>query len=431
MQLDMLIGELLLRNNCVVVPKFGGFIATQLPASLDFANGKMQAPKKSILFNKQLTNSDGLLISAYAAKNACSYEAAAQQIDELVKNWFEELNTGKRINFDKVGFLYLDSEKNIRFEQDRFFNLLLQSFGMGQVQFVSEQQIEVEELKAAPQLIPEPVISVPAAEKAEETPVITLIPEIRLLKKEKQQTQEKVSAKTEHVLSQETPIVPLHKTQPSRRRIGRYVAAACILPLAFYSVWIPMKTDVLESGMFSFHDFNPFHKQIKGTYIQQKFKNNLPVVPQMKSLDAIISDLPAGVSIFPLEFENEEPGESNDLFYIKVREKEHVNPEQNSTPETVSVEEKTTRSSVEKTIALPKKTVRSTGKFKVVAGSFSNENNASTLANELNAKGFSAFTMEDSSGLIRVIAGASDSNSEAVEIVTRLQQNGVASWILK
>lgn len=428
MQLDALIGELLLRNNCVVVPKFGGFIATQLPASIDFANGKMQAPKKSILFNKQLTNSDGLLISAYAVKSTCSYEEAAEQIDGLVKYWFEELNAGKRILFDKVGFLYLDSEKNIRFEQDRFFNLLLQSFGMGQVQFLSEQHIEAEEakpLKAAPQVIIQPVISVPLAEKAEETPVITLIP---IVNKDKSPLGE-----TEDLLSQrETFVIPITKAPVSRRKIGRYVAAACILPLAFYSFWIPMKTDVLESGMFSFQDFNPFHEQTEGTYVQQKFKSKLPVVPQMQSLDAMISDLPADVSVFPLEFENEDLGESNDLFYIKVRKKEQETQEKIQNPIVENpVAEKAYKPVVEKIVVLPKNATRSNGKFKVVAGSFSNENNAATLANELTAKGFSAFTMEDTSGLIRVIAGASDSNSEANEIVTRLQQSGVASWILK
>ncbi|MCE3295703.1 MAG: hypothetical protein K0R65_1417 [Crocinitomicaceae bacterium] len=421
MQLDALIGELLLRNNCVVVPKFGGFIATQLPASLDLRNGRIQAPKKSILFNKQLTNSDGLLISAFAAKNACSYDLASEQIDGLVKHWFDELNAGKRIIFDKVGFLYFDSEKNIRFEQDRFFNLLLQSFGMGQVQFVSEQKIEADEtkpLKAAPQVMIEPAIIAPLVEKTEDTPVITLIPVNT--KKEKL-----AAAETKHVSSQrETPIINI---KTSRRRITRYVAAACLLPIAFYSVWIPMKTDVLESGMFSFHDFNPFHRQVEGTYVQQKF-GKLPLIPQMRSLETIISDLPADVSVFPLEFENE--GEGSDLFYIRIREEETKSPEQNTVSENASTIEYS-KPAVEKTVIQAKKASRSNGKFKVVAGSFSNENNAATLVNELTSKGFSAFTMEDTNGLVRVIAGASDSNSEANEIVGRLQQSGVASWILK
>ncbi|MGV3632099.1 MAG: SPOR domain-containing protein [Bacteroidota bacterium] len=426
MQLDALIGELLLRNNCVVVPKFGGFIATRLPASLDLTSGRMQAPKKSILFNKQLTNSDGLLISAYAAKNACSYDAAGDAIDELVKSWFEELGSGKRITFEKVGFLYLDNEKNIRFEQDRFFNLLLQSFGMSQVQFVSEQNIDVQEAS-----ISTPAASAPATEKTAETPVITLIPVNPAKEKNPVKREDLLPQQSEtNIPEGETPVIPISKKQPSRRRISRYVAAACILPIAFYSVWIPMKTDVLESGMFSFQDFNPFHEQSEGTYIQQKFSSKLPVIPQMKSLDAIISKLPEGVSVYPLEFENEDLGESNDLFYIRIREKDEAEAEKNAVSENVSVEKNTT-ASVEKTVVLPKKTAHSNGKFKVVAGSFSNENNASALRNELHTKGFSAFTMEDSNGLVRVIAGASDSSSEANEIVNRLQQNGVASWILK
>ena len=419
MQTDALIGELLLRNNCVVIPKFGGFIATQLPASLDFASGKMLPPKKSILFNKQLTNSDGLLLSAYAAKNGCSYEEAGEQVNAQVTGWFDELHAGKRIAFDKVGYLYLDSEKNIRFEQDRFFNLLLQSFGMGQVQFVSEQHIEAEEPK-----IIEPVLVAPVAavEVVKETPIIQLVPESI------KPAEQKTAAET--VIADETPVVPISKPA-SRRKIGRYVAAACFLPIAFYSVWIPMKTDVLESGMFSFHDFNPFHQQAEGSYTQQKF-GKLPVIPQVKSLDAIVNGLPDDVSVFPLEFENEALGENNELFYIKVREKETQSAQESFDPVEKPVAEKRTESAAtEKTGATRKSKASSKGRFKIIAGSFSNENNAQTFAAELSAKGFAASTMEDSNGLIRVIAGSSDSNAEANEIVNRLQQNGVASWILK
>ena len=49
----------------------------------------------------------------------------------------------------------------------------------------------------------------------------------------------------------------------------KYAAAACLLPLAFYSFWIPTHSGVLESGLISFKDFNPFYKKELGAYFKQ------------------------------------------------------------------------------------------------------------------------------------------------------------------
>lgn len=390
MQIDLLIGELLLRNNCVVVPKFGGFIATQTSASIDYASGKMLPPKKSVLFNKQLTNNDGLLLSNYASKFNCSYEEAVVEVETQVNAWFEILNSGKRISIDKVGFIYLDNEKNIRFEQDRFFNLLLQSFGMSQVQFFAEE-IEVKEEKRI-----QPIFTI---EKEEiETPVLTIIPEIKLPKKEKQ----------------EAKVIAL--APKSNKKLLRYVAAACILPIAFYSFWIPTKTDVLESGMFSVQDFNPLHKQVAETYNKSKFQTVFTPIPKTQTLDEMTSKLPEDVTIFPMELDDE-------IFYVKIKEEKVMQASEiveqvESSPMEVPTIENTNASS-------------KSGKFKVIVGSFSNDGNANELMNELKAKGFSAFTYPESNGLIRVVAGSSNSNSEAALLVSKLNDLQISSWILK
>ena len=67
-------------------------------------------------------------------------------------------------------------EKNICFEQDRFFNLLLESYGLGKVHFVSESDIqivkEVAEIKPLlreedPELVPFQLVSIPTQESPE------------------------------------------------------------------------------------------------------------------------------------------------------------------------------------------------------------------------------------------------------------------------
>ena len=142
MNLESLISELLLRHNCVIIPSFGGFVAGQVPAHFDTDKGVILPPRKSLLFNKQLISNDGLLIATYAKHNHLNYDVAEFFIRDTVKKWHDKLAKGERVSIENVGFLYLDAEKNIGFEQDRYSNLLLASYGLGNVHFIPETDIQ-------------------------------------------------------------------------------------------------------------------------------------------------------------------------------------------------------------------------------------------------------------------------------------------------
>ena len=140
---EHLIGDLLLRHNCVIVPSFGGFVAKQVSAKIDYASGRMTPPSKSLLFNKQLINNDGLLINEFSQANELSFNQASKEVSAKVSLWREALKSGQRIELDRVGYLYNDAENNLCFEQDRFFNLLLESYGLGKVHFLSEEDVQI------------------------------------------------------------------------------------------------------------------------------------------------------------------------------------------------------------------------------------------------------------------------------------------------
>ena len=136
------------------------------------------------------------------------------------------------------------------FEQDRFYNLLLESFGLSSVHFVSVADAQAQESHQA---------------------ILHVVKAVEI-----EQKHTAPSSEPSFVLSEE-PIVPVLEVvqegqvqQPvlsikKKSNTWRYVAAACLLPVAFYSFWIPVKTDVLESGVVSLSDFNPFHSAKKGT----------------------------------------------------------------------------------------------------------------------------------------------------------------------
>ena len=240
----------------MIIPSFGGFVAKQVSARIDYDAGKMYPPSKSLLFNRQLINNDGLLINEYATTNKLSFDQAVVEVKAVTDNWKSKLDKGDRIDIDKVGRLFLDPEGNICFEQDRFYNLLLESFGLSKVHFLTEEDVQI--VESTIELIEQ-------IEEQEKEPNIVAPAEYRAIEEEKEEetkivpiavVEEAVKDETEAEAVQLEPVI-----KKGKRNYGwRYVAAACLIPIAFYSFWIPLKTDVLESGVISLSDFNPFYE---------------------------------------------------------------------------------------------------------------------------------------------------------------------------
>ena len=63
------ISELLYSHDCVIVANFGGFVCNKTSAKLDQLTGILSPPNKSILFNSQLKENDGLLINHISKSN--------------------------------------------------------------------------------------------------------------------------------------------------------------------------------------------------------------------------------------------------------------------------------------------------------------------------------------------------------------------------
>ena len=401
---EQLIGDLLIQNNCVIVPSFGGFVAQRVAARVDEQKGTIAPPRKSVMFNKQLINNDGLLIAAFAQNNQLSFEAASVQIKECIHDWDQMLQQGGRVTIDRVGILFYDLERNLCFEQDRFYNLLLESFGLSSVHFVSTSDAQAGESQ-------EQVRSVVKAIELESEKTVIPVADIVEF------TQEPV-VPVMQVVREETPVetkIPVIKK--SGNKAWRYVAAACLLPVAFYSFWLPVKTDVLESGIISWNDFDPFYKHEAGKY---------------KSLDEIYSfsrkevrkqleTLPEGVNTFSYELDADT--------YVPVS----INKKQEAPIAEALVEEKTAEpiqkiKPIEnpKPIVTPVQTVKPAG-GQIIVGSYSSRQFAQEMV-DLLAKNNITGTILEQDGKIRVSAGAAN---QFKTIEPTLKSLGIASWILK
>ena len=350
---EEIVCQLLLRHSCVIIPSFGGFVAQSVSARIDKEHGIFHPPSKHLLFNKNLINNDGLLTAEYATFNKINYTDSLSKIDLFTINLKSELNAGRKVELPKIGTFHLDSEKNICFEQNRYFNFLLNAYGLSNVQFVPtlKEQLPVE------------IKTISTDE--DEAPIVEI----------------------------QTPIIDIHSSKKLRKIIKYVAAAACFLPIAFYSFWIPVKTDVINSGVISINDFNPFYKTEKGLYTPTKGDFNTIIFE-----DASYT-VPPIVEPEPL---------------AKETPKTIINPEKNSTSSpSISVINSNKRA-----------------EFEYIVGCFSSNVNAVNLVNSLKNQGFDAAIILGGN-LTRVSAGSA-SNQKALDSLIQLSNiKGFQGWILK
>ena len=324
---EQLVFSLLQTNECVVIPSFGGFIVKVKSAHLDYTRGIALPPSKNVSFNIKLQNNDGQLIKHCSSENNLSYPESEHFVKDRVVEWQQTIDQGNRLQLEHIGVFWKDAEHNIQFEQDRSVNLLLHSYGLELVEFI-------------------PAIQAVAPDK----PSIIELPR-----------------------------------SSNRKRLLRYAAAAAVvLPLAFYSVWIPVKTPAFESGLISYHDFNFMEQPRTAEYSYKQLR--------FSPLDATLQE-------FPL-----------------------IQPDSLAT-----VEERPLTPMEDKRVQEP--FIQATS-MHLIAGCFSNNDNAERFQNKLRSMGFEAKTLRQG-GLYKVSIGSGLSEESLQNIKMKAQEASIDAWVLK
>lgn len=144
MNLANYISDLLYRYECVIVPKFGGFITNNKSARIDVSSNTLHPPYKQITFNSHLTNNDGLLANYIASVDNISYECAVNYIKFEIDAWREKLKDQELI-LNGLGSFTVAGGK-LHFEPQEKINYLTSSFGLTNV---VRAEIERETVKKA------------------------------------------------------------------------------------------------------------------------------------------------------------------------------------------------------------------------------------------------------------------------------------------
>ena len=157
MEISQYIKEILLLNDCVIIPGFGGFVANYKPATIE--NNQFFPPTKEIAFNNKLISNDGLLVNFISEAEGIDYFNAKQKLDSFVEETMLNLERNRNVYFEGVGYLHYDSRENLQFEPQVKQNLLVESYGLQNFSYEKLYQRQ----------IPKPAIKV---EYREPVPVI-------------------------------------------------------------------------------------------------------------------------------------------------------------------------------------------------------------------------------------------------------------------
>lgn len=104
------------RHDCVVLPKWGAFIAHYQPACYDEALGVMYPPVRELSFSSSVDYNDGLLASSIARKESLSFGRASRIVEEELAAMKHQLEYDGEISLGRVGRFIRQDEVSVIFE---------------------------------------------------------------------------------------------------------------------------------------------------------------------------------------------------------------------------------------------------------------------------------------------------------------------------
>lgn len=231
-ELERHIEILLLSNDCVIVPDFGGFMAHHADARYDGRDNMFLPPLRTIGFNPQLTMNDSLLALSYVEAYDISYPDALQRIAADVNEIRSELEQHGEYELNNIGTIYLNSNGNYSFEPCEAGILTPSYYGLDGFQMlpiasesllIDEDTQENIQEEQAPVEASANIIDINTPKQPEKASIATEINE-----------EEEAGNGAEFILI--------------RKSWLRNMAAACIALVAFFCLSSPLSTPTVQTS---------------------------------------------------------------------------------------------------------------------------------------------------------------------------------------
>ncbi|MCR5820558.1 MAG: SPOR domain-containing protein [Bacteroidaceae bacterium] len=115
-ELSRHIESLLLTHDCVTIPHFGAFVTKYVPAVHSQEEDVYYPPMRSVRFNADMKEDDGLLTSSVCNAYGCTSSEARARVQNLVMNLRQQLLADGQADFGILGQFEQDEDGHITFE---------------------------------------------------------------------------------------------------------------------------------------------------------------------------------------------------------------------------------------------------------------------------------------------------------------------------
>ncbi len=223
-ELERHIEILLLSNDCVIVPDFGGFMAHHVDAHYDEDEGLFLPPQRTLGFNPQLKINDSLLAQSYVEAYDISYPEAVLRIEDEVNELKMHLQTKGFYELSSIGTLEFNENGNYVFTPCEAGILTPDLYGLC--------SFEMTPLKISAASVPETV------EEEEEEKETTQIFNMNPLERDVETTEAEAEVEAED--EEEEDVVRIKYSW-----IRNAVAVAAILLAVFFAAMPTGKTEMM------------------------------------------------------------------------------------------------------------------------------------------------------------------------------------------
>ena len=239
---------LLLSNDCVIVPGFGGFMAHHVDARYDGTDNMFLPPLRTVGFNPQLTMNDSLLVLSYVETYDMSYPEALRRIEDEVAEIRQTLENEGKYEVDNVGILSLNEDGNIEFEPHEAGILTPDFYGLGGFDMMPVAQLTAGEEANANKAATSKTTT-PAAESKPNANLVEM-PAKPMQKEKEAAVNNSVFINDDEEEETSAEFISIRKSWL------RNLAAACIAIIAFFTISTPlgaptMQKSQIDTGMLN------------------------------------------------------------------------------------------------------------------------------------------------------------------------------------
>ena len=232
---------LLLNNDCVIVPGFGGFMAHHVDSVYDEEERLFLPPSRTLGFNPKLHINDSLLALSYVEAYDISYPDAIKRIEAEVSEMRQLINNQGFFELPDIGVILTNDEGNLEFEPCSAGILTpelyaLSSFECNKLSKLPEKQEET---------IPTVGVAAPEAQKpVEEEPVKTVVVEL-------QQEQQEVESEYEDYEDNVVTIKVSTLKKIAAVAVVLLVVVFAILPFGGYNYFDGLQKGSIDTGLLT------------------------------------------------------------------------------------------------------------------------------------------------------------------------------------